>query len=163
MKQRERDDNVTDRLHHLTLLRGPEIFPSIGNLSRVILSPKNSAQCWAALESGYDPNEMDNTSQSERSTGRTLHYATGYITFDYSRRCENLLVVELLLNYGADPRMPGMGGVTGSPLRELRLVVNFNSPERKSVSERDMESFEKALQARELDGEFLCLGESECN
>jgi hypothetical protein len=113
----------------------------------------------AALKSGSDPNELDHAfaSRPERSIGRPLHYATEYTVFDHSLRHENLPVVELLLRYGADPRLAGMGP-NPSPLEDLRAVVNANIPELKWASERDMEFFKGALEAmerraRELDGE----------
>jgi hypothetical protein len=121
----------------------------------------------AALKSGSDPNELGHAfaSRPERSIGRPLHYATEYTVFDHSRRHENLPVVELLLRYGADPRMKGMGA-NPSPLEELRIVVMANSDgsEVKWASERDMEFFKGALEAmerraKELDGEcffFFC-------
>jgi hypothetical protein len=117
----------------------------------------------SALKSGRDPNELDTAfaSRPERSIGRPLHYATEYTVFDTSRRWENLPVVELLMRYGADPRMEGMGG-NKSPLEEVRGVVKANSPdsELKWASERDMEFFKGALEvmegrARELDGELF--------
>jgi hypothetical protein len=119
----------------------------------------------AALKSGSDPNELDHAyaSRPERSIGRPLHYATEYTVFDHSLRHENIPVVELLLRYGADPRMPGMGA-NPSPLEALKAVVKANSPdsEVKWASERDIEFFKGALEvmegrAKELDGEVFFL------
>lgn len=64
----------------------------------------------AALQSGADPNALDKVRCAEQSRGRPLHYATDTLHFDFMSRYENLPIVELLLEYGADPRMAGMAG-----------------------------------------------------
>lgn len=124
----------------------------------------------AALESGADPNELDKAPRAERSIGRPLHYATDSTHFDFGRRYENFPIVELLLKYGADPRLPGMEGLGGrreSALEEVRDVVKSNSPKvvLRNLTERDIEFFKRALEAmeekaKELDGEHLCFAEN---
>ncbi|KAF7861777.1 hypothetical protein EAF04_007660 [Stromatinia cepivora] len=106
-----------------------------------------------ALKSGADPNEVDHAPRAERSMGRPLHYATDTTHFYFMRRHENLPIVELLLKYGADPRIPGMGGLGASPMDDLRWVLETDS---RNFDERDMQFLKAALlameeKARELD------------
>ncbi|THV52650.1 hypothetical protein BGAL_0073g00250 [Botrytis galanthina] len=95
-----------------------------------------------ALESGADPNALDKAPRPERSMGRPLHYATDTLHFDFMPRYENLSIVELLLEYGADPRMKGMAGSRESPLEDVERIVKTNYPK---LGERDMEFFKAAL------------------
>ncbi|TGO43872.1 hypothetical protein BCON_0773g00010 [Botryotinia convoluta] len=63
----------------------------------------------AALKSGANPNALDKARRAEQSRERPLHYATDTLHFDFMPRYENLPIVELFLEFGADPRMLGMG------------------------------------------------------
>ncbi|TGO09630.1 hypothetical protein BTUL_0159g00160 [Botrytis tulipae] len=90
----------------------------------------------AAHESGADPNALDKAPRPGRSMGRPLHYATDVTHFDFMPRYENLPIVELLLEFGADPRMEGMGETRESPLEDVERIVKTNYPK---LGERDME------------------------
>lgn len=110
----------------------------------------------AALKSGADPNALDKAPRPERSMGPPLHYPTDTLHFDFMPRHENLPIVELSLEYGADPRMEGMVGSRESPLEDVERIVKTNYPK---LGERDMEFFKAALmgmeeKARELEGGF---------
>lgn len=60
----------------------------------------------AALSAGADPNEMDHERDVRRSLGRPLHCAMGnWGEPDYVK--ENIPAIKLLLEHGADPRLPG--------------------------------------------------------
>ncbi|CAI7581251.1 unnamed protein product [Penicillium glandicola] len=60
----------------------------------------------AALSAGADPNEMDHERDPRRSLGRPLHCAVGdWGNPDHMK--ENIPAIKLLLEHGADPRLPG--------------------------------------------------------
>jgi hypothetical protein len=60
----------------------------------------------AALSAGADPNEMDHERDRRRSLGRPLHCALGdWGNPDFIK--ENIQAIKLLLEHGADPRLPG--------------------------------------------------------
>lgn len=60
----------------------------------------------AALLAGADPNEMDHERDPRRSLGRPLHCALGdWGNPEYVK--DNIAVIKLLLEHGADPRLPG--------------------------------------------------------
>ncbi|TGO37648.1 hypothetical protein BHYA_0092g00310 [Botrytis hyacinthi] len=107
----------------------------------------------AALKSGADPNALDKVRCAEQSMGQPLHYATDTLHFDFMPRYENLPIVKLLLEFGADPRMDGTAGLRESPLEDVERIVRTNYPK---LGERDMEFFKAALivmkeKARELE------------
>ncbi|KAJ5802173.1 uncharacterized protein N7503_004623 [Penicillium pulvis] len=60
----------------------------------------------AALSAGADPNEMDHERDPRRSLGRPLHCAMGDWG-DPVHVKENIPAIKLLLEHGADPRLPG--------------------------------------------------------
>ncbi|TGO71988.1 hypothetical protein BELL_0505g00080 [Botrytis elliptica] len=72
----------------------------------------------AALQSGADPNALDKVRRAEQNVTH----------FDFTPRYENLPIAELLLEYGADPRMEGMGGTRESPLEDVERIVTTNYP-----------------------------------
>ncbi|KAF5869044.1 uncharacterized protein Bfra_011586 [Botrytis fragariae] len=126
---------------HWEIVSGHPIAEKLGNMR-------------AALESSADPNALDKAPRPEQSMGRPLHYATDTLHFDFMPRYENLPIVELLLEFGADPRMEGMAGLRESPLEDVERIVQTNYPK---LGERDMEIFKAALvameeKARELEG-----------
>jgi hypothetical protein len=112
----------------------------------------------AAIDSGADPNELDHPTKNgkrrpELSIGRPLHYAID-TRFDHSRRHENLPVVELLLQHGADPRLEGME-FTKSPIDEIKS--DLENPDSKLLSQKNVAFFREAMEimqkkANELDG-----------
>jgi len=108
----------------------------------------------AALASGADPNELDHEPRAEKNLGRPLHLAIEYTSSNLSRLHENLPVVELLLQHGADPRLGGMQG-RYSPLEDLRRVVAYNDPTMREAMGFFKEVLEMMeVKARELDGMF---------
>jgi hypothetical protein len=71
-----------------------------------------------ALASGEDPNELGGWRGS--GTSRPLHYAihdTPQHSLDQLK--QNLPVIELLLEAGADPRLPCLGPMPQSPIEEI--------------------------------------------
>jgi len=119
---------------------------------------KKLAAMKAAIDSGADPNELDQPIKNgvrrpELSIGRPLHYAID-TRFDHSRRHENLPVVELLLQHGADPRLEGME-FTKSAIDEIK--EDLESQDSNRLSQENVAFFREALvimqkKANELDG-----------
>lgn len=122
-----------------------------------------------ALAAGADPNELDNI-RSPRTIGRPLHYAICDNAFVHLERLkENLPVVKLLLEAGADPRLRGtlieaLPSFGRSPLEELRVWLSmFDEDRGKSWPEfeRELEPFFRAAYREmkkvgdRLDGMFL--------
>jgi hypothetical protein len=71
-----------------------------------------------ALASGEDPNELGGW--KDPGTGRPLHYAIDdSAQHDHAQLKQNLPIIELLLEAGADPRLPCLGPVRWSPIEEL--------------------------------------------
>ncbi|KAF7891343.1 uncharacterized protein EAF02_001668 [Botrytis sinoallii] len=132
---------VEELLLHSEIVSGHPIAEKLSNMRE-------------ALESGADPNALDNVRRAEQSRGRPLHYATDTLHFDFMPRYENLPIVELLLEFGADPQMEGMGGTRESPLKDVERIVKNTWT---SLGERDVEFFKAALlvmkeKVRELEG-----------
>ncbi|KAJ5106334.1 hypothetical protein N7456_003009 [Penicillium angulare] len=80
-----------------------------------------------ALISGADPNEMDHEPDPRRSFGRPLH-CTIHDNGDWLYMKDNIPVIELLLEYGADPRLSGpmvlpVSCWLGSPLEDAREMA----------------------------------------
>ncbi|KAJ5761995.1 uncharacterized protein N7511_005377 [Penicillium nucicola] len=81
----------------------------------------------AALNAGADPNEMDHERDQRRSLGRPLHCAmSDWGNPDYIK--ENVPAVKLLLQHGADPRLPGpevrpVSAGLQSPLEHARRLA----------------------------------------
>ena len=76
----------------------------------------------AAIAAGADVNELDKAPDPRRNYGRPLHFASdaSHVEFKYLK--ENLPVIKLLLEAGADPRLPGMM-YTDSALEELKFFL----------------------------------------
>lgn len=111
-----------------------------------------------ALAAGFSPNELD---RRPRAEGRALDWAIcDGRSVDYAVLKQNLPVVELLLEAGADPRLPSRNG--SSPIDSLEAWFRQYEIHRDTWAEEDLELkpfFEKALVAMkrtrdELDGEF---------
>lgn len=79
----------------------------------------------AAIEAGADVNELDHEPDPRRNHGRPLNFAVEYTISDFKYLKENLPVIELLLQHGADPRLPGMIH-TPSPLEEMRRMASVD-------------------------------------
>jgi hypothetical protein len=125
--------------------------------------PVKLASMKAALAAGADPNELDHEPRPERNRGRPLHLATDhlYTTLSHLPPGENLPVVELLLEHGADPRLKGLQFMN-SPLERLRQIVRYNNP----GAGKAIDFFRRALdimevRGRELDGLFPYLEKGE--
>jgi hypothetical protein len=72
----------------------------------------------AAIAAGADVNELDKAPDPRRNYGRPLHFASDCrLNFKYLK--ENLPLIKLLLESGADPRLPGMM-YTDSALEEVK-------------------------------------------
>jgi len=95
------------------------------------------ANMCAAIAAGADPNELDGSENLR--VGRPLHYAICDDAFvNYENLKKNLPIVKLLLEAGADPRLPGVlveryPTMGASPLQSLRLWLE--------LFERDSTSF----------------------
>ncbi|XP_014562092.1 hypothetical protein COCVIDRAFT_84735 [Bipolaris victoriae FI3] len=112
----------------------------------------------AALAAGFSPNELD---RRPRAEGRALDWAIcDGRSVNYAVLKQNLPVVELLLEAGADPRLPSRGG--SSPIDSLEAWFKQYEIHGETWAEEDLELkpfFEKALEAMkrtrdELNGEF---------
>lgn len=102
-----------------------------------------------ALASGEDPNELGGWKHA--GVSRPLHYAiSDHIGHDFAQLKQNLPVVELLLEAGADPRLPGLGPYK-SPMEELEnWLIAYNDGDHSGWQTEELELqpfFEAALQA----------------
>ncbi|KAJ5547104.1 hypothetical protein N7494_004689 [Penicillium frequentans] len=91
---------TTDAWVHKTK---PPLFWEFISTHPISLKLKNME---TALSAGADPNEMDHERDPRRSLGRPLHCAMG----DWGNPVhvkENIPAIKLLLEHGADPRLPG--------------------------------------------------------
>ncbi len=112
----------------------------------------------AAIAAGADPNELD----GRLRIGRPLNYAICDSAFvDYAQLKQNLPIVELLLEAGADPRLGSARPYSKSPIQELEAWFREFEVHGEEWAEEDLELFgfyEKALGAmrkvaERLDGE----------
>jgi hypothetical protein len=113
-----------------------------------------------ALASGEDPNELGGWPNP--GVARPLHYAiSDCVQHDQAQLKQNLPVIELLLEAGADPRLPDLHGQ--SPIEELEgwfreyrksghLSWEPESLELKPFFEAALETLKKA--ALGLDGKY---------
>jgi hypothetical protein len=113
-----------------------------------------------ALASGEDPNELGGWPKP--GVARPLHYAiSDCVQHDQAQLKQNLPVIELLLEAGADPRLPDLHGQ--SPIEELEgwfreyrksghLSWEPESLELKPFFEAALETLKKA--ALGLDGKY---------
>jgi hypothetical protein len=121
----------------------------------------------AALDVGFSPNEVD---RRPRSEGRPLHYAIcdSCLCPPYVLK-QNLPIVQLLLEAGADPRLPGWKPVDESPIVDLKNWLTNYETEGERWPKEDQELkpfFEQAYAAMkkvadELDGKS-CIANMLC-
>lgn len=114
----------------------------------------------AAIAAGANVNELDWEVAPRRNNGRSLHLALSSTINNFKYLKENLPVLKLLLESGADPRLPGIGN-TGSPLEEamneLRTIYRNErfQPEWLEVKPFFQAAYKLLKQAAgELDGTF---------
>jgi hypothetical protein len=74
------------------------------------------------IASGADVNELDKEPDPRRNYGRPLHFASDASRIEFKYLKENLPLIKLLLEAGADPRLPGMM-YTDSALEELKCSL----------------------------------------
>lgn len=112
----------------------------------------------AAIAAGADPNELGG--RRNPGIGRPLHYAIcDSASVDYNQLKQNLPIVELLLEAGADPRLLNATGK--SPIDELEAWFREYNKDHSKWATQDLELqpfFASALQAMkevadQLDGE----------
>ncbi|KAJ5760227.1 hypothetical protein N7520_007383 [Penicillium odoratum] len=82
----------------------------------------------AALLAGANPNEMDHEPDDRRSYGRPLHCVVGDGPADFLK--DNIPLIRLLLEHGADPRLPGPYVVPvscslGTPLHNVMQMATI--------------------------------------
>ncbi|KAJ8113727.1 hypothetical protein OPT61_g4208 [Boeremia exigua] len=100
-----------------------------------------------ALASGEDPNELGG--YTNPGVGRPLHYATDdSVQHDRVQMPQNLPVVKLLLESGADPRLPDLHGQT--PIEGLEMWLRAYHKDVQSTWQPEMlelkSFFEAALE-----------------
>jgi hypothetical protein len=117
----------------------------------------------AALSEGFSPNELD---RRPRGVGRPLDWAIeDGAAADYAHLKQNLPIVHLLLEAGADPRLPSRHPFGWSPIdsleawfKQYKIRPQDFPPEvlvLKSFYEKALEAMKRV--ADELDGEFALL------
>lgn len=86
--------------------RAPLLYWSIAD----VLAEEKLARMREALEGGSDPNEMDGSTDPKQKRGRPLNMCldAGKALEDTSRLNDNAPVLQLLLEWGADPRLYGV-------------------------------------------------------
>lgn len=103
-----------------------------------------------AIASGEDPNELGGWKNP--GVGRPLHYALDdSAQHDYTQLKQNLPVIELLLEAGADPRLLSPTPGRRSPIEELEAWFReYNKGDHSKWAPEDLELqplYEAALQA----------------
>ena len=103
-----------------------------------------------AIASGEDPNELGGWKNP--GVGRPLHYALDdSAQHDYTQLKQNLPVIELLLEAGADPRLPSLKPGRQSPIEELEAWFReYNKGDHSRWAPEDLELqpfYEALLQA----------------
>ncbi|KAL1962646.1 hypothetical protein VTN77DRAFT_9280 [Rasamsonia byssochlamydoides] len=83
------------------------------------------ARMKGAIEAGADVNELDHEPDARRNLGRPLDFAVNNGLADFKYLKENLPIIELLLQHGADPRLPGLLD-TPSPLEYVRGMARYD-------------------------------------
>lgn len=100
-----------------------------------------------AIAAGQDPNELGG--MKNPGVGRPLHYAIcDSAGHDYEQLKQNLPVVQLLLEAGADPRLPDLRG--RSPIEELEAWFKAYNEGHSNWATEDLELYsfnEAALKA----------------
>jgi hypothetical protein len=114
----------------------------------------------AAIAAGADLDRIDRGQRLR--VGRPLHYAvTDMAMVDVNQLMQNLPIVELLLEAGADPRLVNRPPASRSPIEELEGEFGCLQKNYKNLSEQELglyDFYEKALAAMKkvaerLDGE----------
>jgi hypothetical protein len=112
------------------------------------------------LSAGFSPNELD---RRPRGIGRPLEYAIcNYAFVDYSQLKQNPPIIQLLLEAGADPRLPSRNPRGWSPINSLEAWFKQYKTNKDQWATQGLELklfFEKPLEAMmkardELDGEL---------
>lgn len=117
----------------------------------------------AAIAAGADVNELDQEVDPRRNNGRPLHFALSSTINNFKYLKENLPVIKLLLESGADPRLQGMrytASALEEAMNELRGVHHNKcfQPEFAEVKPFYQEAYKLLKQAAdELDGMFALL------
>jgi hypothetical protein len=75
-----------------------------------------------AISLGANVNELDKEPDPRRNYGRPLHFASDASRINFKYLKEHLPLIELLLEEGADPRLPGMM-YTDSALEEVKFSL----------------------------------------
>jgi hypothetical protein len=85
-----------------------------------------------AIEAGDDVNQLDTIPDARRCFGRPLDFAVEYsrANFDYLK--DNIPVIKLLLDHGADPRLPG-------PYRERSALEEMRDMAQMKISDKEPE------------------------
>lgn len=113
----------------------------------------------AAIAAGADPNKLD---RGPLNVGRPLHYAVcDMAMIDVNQLKQNLPIVELLLEAGADPRLINRTPISRSPIKELEDWFRAYEQCHVTMSQEELglyDFYAKALNAmkevaRRLDGE----------
>lgn len=92
-----------------------------------------------ALEAGEDPNELGGW-RHYPGIQRPLHYAIDdSIRHDPRQLKQNLPIVELLLRYGADPRLPDLNTTWRSPIEELERWFQYHDEDHDNWPPEDLE------------------------
>ena len=119
------------------------------------------ANMTAAIALGADVNELDKEPDPRRNYGRPLHFASDASRIEFKYLKEHLPVIELLLEKGADPRLPGMM-YTDSALEELKFSLKGAlrnerfQPEWKEITPFLREAYMVMKEAADsLDGMFV--------
>ncbi|KAF1827986.1 hypothetical protein BDW02DRAFT_575202, partial [Decorospora gaudefroyi] len=116
-----------------------------------------------ALSEGFSPNELD---RRPRGVGRPLDWAIeDGAPADYAYLKQNLPIVHLLLEAGADPRLPSRHPLGWSPIDSLEAFFKQYKIRPQDFSPEVLELkpfYEKALEAMKrvadkLNGEFALL------
>jgi hypothetical protein len=113
-----------------------------------------------AIAAGADPNELD----GKLRIGRPLNYAIcNYAFVDYNQLKQNLPIVELLLEAGADPRLGSWRPLAQSPIQELEAWFSQYEINKGCWAGEDLQLYEfykKALSAMKKVAEKL---DSKCS
>lgn len=90
-----------------------------------------------SLEAGDDPNELGGYKHSP-GIRRPLHYAIDFYGQSLKGLKQNMPIVELLLQYGADPRLLDLPPSPCSPIEELESWLEMYDNGRCKAYEEEM-------------------------
>lgn len=89
-----------------------------------------------AIEAGDDINQLDPISDKQICFGRPLNFAVEYSRANFNYLKDNIPMIKLLLEHGADPRLPGLYGER-SALQEMREMsqaeISLVNPEQNKL------------------------------